>query len=388
MRPVRRRVAGPSMAYDDRVMRRRACMPGVHQDDDRQHEHDRPHKGTEAAVDRGPIDECEGTHVITVLSPLTLPTKPQTTIGDAGGLQATFLPGLGMVCSSLRFKGKELLELRGGPAAYAERGSTFGIPLLHPWANRLGGWEYEVDGVRVRLDRGSPYVHIDGPTGLPIHGLLAASSLWLVTRHNGSELCAELDFGAEPGLVAAFPFPHRLQLCASTAPGRLAIRLSLTPTSELRVPICFGFHPYLRLPDSDRRSWTVELPVRRRVVLDDRGIPTGAAQELSAGELSGTLGERTFDDCFDRLVSDEHGSPPEFGVVDERLRVGVRFGSGFSVAQVYAPEGSSFICFEPMTAPVDALRNGHELHFADPGSSFVAEFVVTVSENNLRSSVA
>jgi len=320
---------------------------------------------------------------------LTLVTKPVLTIGDTGGLQATFLPGLGMVCGSLRFHGKELLELRGGPEAYAERRSTFGIPLLYPWANRLGGWEYEVGGVRVRLDPESPYVHVDGATGLPIHGLLAASPLWSVTRCERLELCAELDFGAAPGLLVAFPFPHRLELCASVAAARgasvaaarLSIRLTLTPTSDASVPVCFGFHPYLRVPDSDRRDWTVELPVRRRLLLDDRGIPTGGIQERALGELSGPLGDRTFDDCFDRLASRTDGSPTEFAVADERLRLGVEFVSGFSVAQVYAPEGSGFICFEPMTAAVDALRSGRDLRFAEPGSTFIAEFAVTVTEN-------
>src|SRR6185312_13602580 len=55
----------------------------------------------------------------------------------AGGLRAAFIPGLAMVGSSLMHEGVEMLALRGGPAAYRERGATFGIPLLHPWRT---GW--------------------------------------------------------------------------------------------------------------------------------------------------------------------------------------------------------------------------------------------------------
>jgi aldose 1-epimerase len=309
------------------------------------------------------------------------PTKPPLTIGESPGLEATFLPGLGMVCSSLRFRGRELLELRGGPEAYAARGSTFGIPLLAPWANRLGGWEYEAGGVRVQLDRDSPYVHIDAGTGLPIHGLLAASRLWSVVESDASELRAALEFAPDPRLLAAFPFPHRLELSASVGAARLSIGLTLTPIGEVPVPVCFGFHPYLRLPDSDRREWTVSAPVRRRLVLDERGIPTGATEELALGALNGPLGDRTFDDCFDRLERRADGSPPEFAVADGRLRLAVEFVSGFSVAQLYAPAGSGFICFEPMTASVDALNNGRDLRVADPGGNFFAEFAVTVTEN-------
>ena len=52
-------------------------------------------------------------------------------------LQATFVPGAAMLCSSLRHEGDELLAQRSGVHAYAEHGSTMGIPLLYPWANRL-----------------------------------------------------------------------------------------------------------------------------------------------------------------------------------------------------------------------------------------------------------
>jgi aldose 1-epimerase len=308
-------------------------------------------------------------------------TKPPVTLGEPGGLEATFLPGLGMVCSSLRLGGRELLELRGGPEAYAARGSTFGIPLLAPWANRLGGWVYEAGGVRVQLDRDSPYVHIDGATGLPIHGLLAASPLWSVVESDASELRAALEFARDPRLLAAFPFPHRLELSASVSAARISIGLTLTPTGEVPVPVCFGFHPYLRLPDSDRREWTVSVPVRRRLVLDERGIPTGATEELAPGTLDGRLGDRAFDDCFDRLEQHADGSPPEFAVDDGRLRLAVEFVSGFSVAQLYAPPGSGFICVEPMMGPVDALRSGRDLRFADPGGKLFAEFAVTVTEN-------
>ncbi len=52
-------------------------------------------------------------------------------------LEATFLPGAGMLCSSLRHRGEELLAQNRGVEAYVERGKTMGIPLLYPWANRL-----------------------------------------------------------------------------------------------------------------------------------------------------------------------------------------------------------------------------------------------------------
>jgi aldose 1-epimerase len=66
-------------------------------------------------------------------------------------------------------------------------------------------------------------------------------------------------------------------------------------------------------------------------------------------------------------------------VADGRRRIAVRYRRGWEAAQVYAPPGSPFIAFEPMTAPVDALRSGRGLRFVDPGESFTAEFALAVS---------
>ncbi|MEA2372327.1 MAG: aldose 1-epimerase [Solirubrobacteraceae bacterium] len=296
-------------------------------------------------------------------------------------LQATFLPGLGMVCCSLLHDGHQLLDLRGGPAAYEQRGSSFGIPLLHPWANRLGGWTYTAGPRHVEMDPASPAAHPDSATGLPMHGLLTASRYWTVTQTHAdsgaAQLLAELDFAAHPALLAGFPFPHRLALDASVQANRLAIRLTLTPTGPDRVPVSFGFHPYLRLRDSARRTWSIELPVARRAILDARGIPTGDHQALAPGELSGRLGDRSFDDSFDQLDHPD-GRPASFVVADDRRRLTVELVDGYTVAHVFAPAASDFVCFEPMTAPVDALRSGCGLRWVEPGSHFAAEFAITV----------
>lgn len=291
-----------------------------------------------------------------------------------GGLEATFLPELGMVGSSLRHDGEELLAQRDGPDAYRDHKATFGIPFLHPWANRLSAWEYSVGETEVSLDHSSPVLKADGDTGLPIHGALAASPYWEVVEAGDGRLRARLDYGAHPELLAVFPFPHRVSMEVRLAERRLSVQVTVTPTGERAVPISFGFHPYIALPGSQRDEWQVQLPVLRRAVLDEHQIPTGREDELEPGALSGPLGQRVFDDSFPALT----GSPPEFSVADSRRRVSVQFTRGYPVAQVYAPAGAAFIAFEPMTAPVDALRSGTGLRFAEPGEEFSAEFAIAV----------
>src|SRR3954453_22566357 len=141
---------------------------------------------------------------------------PALALRSPDGLGATYAPGVGMVGCSLRHDGDELLGQRGGLARYEATGSTFGLPLLHPWANRLAGFDYEAAGKHVELDRTSPLLSFD-PNGLPIHGLLAGSPPWHVEKATGdvdaARIDAALDFGpAHPELVELFPFPHELRM--------------------------------------------------------------------------------------------------------------------------------------------------------------------------------
>src|SRR3954469_9439236 len=103
-------------------------------------------------------------------------------LGEAGELEATFVPGAGMVGCSLRHRGEELLGLRGGLSAYVEALTTFGIPLLYPWANRLSRRRFTVAGREVVIDPARTPVRLE-ESGLPIHGLLAAARGWTVERH-------------------------------------------------------------------------------------------------------------------------------------------------------------------------------------------------------------
>src|SRR5258707_15622547 len=74
----------------------------------------------------------------------------------AGDLEAVFLPGHGMLGASLRHRGVELLRRVQDLAAAAAKGSTAGIPLLHPWANRLAGPGYRARGRPGRPGPASP----------------------------------------------------------------------------------------------------------------------------------------------------------------------------------------------------------------------------------------
>src|SRR3712207_971680 len=88
----------------------------------------------------------------------------------SSALTATFVPGAGMIGTSLADGDVEFLGQRRGLDAYVSAGKTMGIPILYPWANRLSGNDYEVDGAAVTLTPGRDGVRAD-ENGSPIHGI-------------------------------------------------------------------------------------------------------------------------------------------------------------------------------------------------------------------------
>ena len=53
------------------------------------------------------------------------------------------------------------------------------------------------------------------------------------------------------------------------------------------------------------------------------------------------------------------------------------FEAGYAWAQVYAPPGRDFICFEPMPAPTDALNSQNGLIVLAPGAEHRGRFSVS-----------
>lgn len=291
------------------------------------------------------------------------------------GVVASYATGAGMVCCSLRHRGAELLGQRKGVANYAKTGSTMGIPLLHPWANRLCRMGYRVGGVEVTIPPASPLVHDDGQ-GLPIHGLLGGCPSWEVevceADANAARLGARLDFAGQPELMALFPFAHELRMDIALRGPALEIRTELRATGDRAVPIAFGYHPYFQLPDVPRAQWELTLPVRRHMRLGPKFLPTGETEPVMIPP--GPLGDQVFDDLYTELEP-----APRFVLAGGGRRIEVAFGKTYGVGVIYAPANDDVVCFEPMTAPTNPFEGGNDLLCVEPGASFEASFEVGVA---------
>ncbi len=285
----------------------------------------------------------------------------------ANELEAVFLPGRGMLGISLKHRGEELLRRIEDIEIAAQKGSTAGIPLLYPWANRIADPSYIVAGRNVTLDPTSPLLHLDDK-GLPMHGVPWAMLVWEVMVANSDRLVARLDWNL-PELLAVFPFRHQVWMTVTLCPESLTIETTIK--AEDPTPVSFGFHPYFGIPGLARQEWQLELPAMRRLELDDKGIPDGKEKPFKM--YKGPLGERNFDDGF--AVLDGH---PQFSLFGAGRRITVEFIENYRYVQIFAPESKAYVALEPMTAPTNALKSQVGLEFASPGRPFRAAFRVCV----------
>ena len=273
-----------------------------------------------------------------------------------------------MIGISLTDSGVELLGQRRGLDAYVTAGKTMGIPILYPWANRLGANSYTVDGEVVTLAPGAT-VSARDPNGLPIHGVLAGYRGWRVMTESANELIAELDFGADPALLASFPFPHLLVVRVGLVDRTLSVHTTVAATGDKAVPLCFGFHPYLALPELPRAQWTIETPALRHLTVDDRGLPTGETSAQPA--TSESLGDKAFDDGYDQVTDGA-----VFAVSGGGRRIEVRFELRFSGGAdlraprrgpgVFRADGRPDGCIAPRRLPFCAPRRAGGRSVFDP----------------------
>ena len=108
------------------------------------------------------------------------------------------------------------------------------------------------------------------------------------------------------------------------------------------------------------------------MVLDERLLPTG--ESVDVAPYDGPMEDRTWDDAFDGLEA-----PARFELRGGGRTIALDFVAGYDYAQVFSPPNGDFICFEPMTAPANALHLPRgRLEEVAPGARRAAAFRISV----------
>ncbi|HTZ10381.1 MAG TPA: hypothetical protein VMB72_15015, partial [Acidimicrobiales bacterium] len=184
-------------------------------------------------------------------------------------------------------------------------------------------------------------------------------------------------------------YPWRLALTLEFRLGRDGLSVTAGARNEDRVPAPFGmgFHPYLAVSEGatvDTASLAV--PARRRLVTDDRGLPTSATAVAGSEfdfRTARWIGDSVLDTCFTDLQRDDDGlarvdldHPGGRGVTlwaDGAFRYLMVF-----TGDTLDPERRRrAVAVEPMTCPPDALRSGTDVVRLEPGGSWSGRWGIT-----------
>lgn len=301
-------------------------------------------------------------------------------------MEVRLAPSIGNIAYSFTVKGKDVLWFPfPSPEALKSHPALCGIPFLAPWANRIDGDTYWVNGKQFLLNPALGNLRRDS-IGQPIHGLLTFSPEWRLVAAGADARSAyatsRLEFAEYPEMMAQFPFAHSITMTHRLEEGLVSVETNIRNESVEPMPVAVGFHPYFRLDDAPRDDWTVHLAAREHLLLNDRLTPTGERQPAGFSDPH-PLRTRYLDDVFSGLIRDADGAA-RFWVEGKRQRVTVAYGRQYPVAVVYAPQGRDFICFEPMAAVTNAFNLAHtgsyqEMQTIEPGAEWRETFSIAPS---------
>jgi aldose 1-epimerase len=243
----------------------------------------------------------------------------------------------------------------------SERCSDGRGQVLAPWPNRLEDGQYTFDGCSANAALDEPERHN------AIHGLIRWLP-WKLLGRAQNVVTLGVVLYPQPG------YPWRLSLTVEYRLGRdgLSVTTEARNTGADIAPFGLGFHPYLSVGTSTVDAARLLVPARRRLVTDDRGLPTGES-EVAGSEFDFTnsriVGPTKLDTGFCDLIRD----------TDNNIRVDLESSDGDHGLTLWADTGFSYvmvytadkvgdvsrrrrsIAIEPMTCPPNALRSGVSL---------------------------
>jgi aldose 1-epimerase len=299
-------------------------------------------------------------------------------------MEVSLAPSVGNMAYQFAVHGRNILWFPfGGPDELRAAPNLCGIPFLAPWANRIDGDAYWVNGKQYALNAALGNLRRD-PNHRPIHGLLLFSPLWtLIAAEADAESASatsRLEFWKHPELMAQFPFAHEITMGYRLAGGSLEVSTQLTNLAAEPMPVAVGYHPYFHLHDAPRDEWQVHLAARDHLVLDEFLIPTGQRRPMEFADPH-PLRDGPIDDVFTGLIRDNDDAA-RFSVTAKHEKITVTYGPRYTVAVIYAPQGRDFVCFEPMAAVTNAFNLAHkgiypELQSIAPGGQWRESFWIT-----------
>jgi aldose 1-epimerase len=289
------------------------------------------------------------------------------------GTRAEIVPEWGGSVLALELGGRPVLD----PAPFdeiARKPTSYGIPILFPFPNRIRDGRFSFAGVELKIDP-------------PRHGFVRDKP-WRVTGSGAGETEAWLTLRLDArdhaeAILAQFPFPFELEVAYRLRARALELAVTARNLGSRAMPAGFGIHPYFQAPTGGSVSvpagelWELSdsLPTGRIVPVDDRRdlrqprpIAGLALDDLYTGVACGA----------DGLARCEILDPG-----NDRRTV-IEFDSrSLPEVVVYTPPSRRAICIEPQSCPTDGFNlaaRGIDAHVVRLGPRGVVRWSVVIRD--------
>jgi aldose 1-epimerase len=266
---------------------------------------------------------------------------------DADQAYAEVAPQFGNNC--FVFRGREPILEPIPFEQFCQKPTSYGIPILFPYPNRIRDGEFDFRGEHFKVDQKQHGFVRHRPWRVEGSGASIEEGAWITSSLDATDYREEI--------LKQYPFPFRIEVTWRLIDGRLAMETEIRNTGEREMPTGFGIHPYFRRP----ATGTVQVPARKRWELAD-SLPTGKKLELDEYHdlrRPRSLSDLKLDDIYVDLIPDE-GTIVRCAIGDEgaKTQTIVEFDARqFPHVVVFtAPAPRQAICVEPNTCPTDAFN--------------------------------
>lgn len=288
--------------------------------------------------------------------------------------QAIIFPSLGGVLGNLQlFDGQQSVEILDTYQSVddLEAKSAYKSHFLLPFPNRLKNGQYTFDGKTYQFPVN------DTRLGHSLHGFLDTIPMQIITSNNDDN-SAVLELRGSFHGADYYPFPFEISTVFTLQHSEITVFVKIKNTGSSRMPIAFGWHPYLKINTTTIDDLKLQLPNSKLIELDERMMPTGKTTPFTTFEALTTISKYSFDNCF--IIEEREDKRAAITLQSEANTLQVwQETTAFPYFQIYTPEHRQSIAIEPMTCNIDAFNNEEGLLILNSDEERQLEFGIKLT---------
>lgn len=247
--------------------------------------------------------------------------------------------------------------------------------VMAPWANRIDGGKWKLDGQELQLEINDPSMNN------AIHGLVGEAVFEISNQTESSVTLAAL---IQP--TSGYPFNLEISVTYELTSDGIDVKHHAKNLSENAAPFVVGAHPYLQISGTPTEELEIKSSVRTVDLVNERKIPIGK-QDISGSEFDITdwreLSTCDFDHGFSNLVRDSNGRAHHLLRSPSGEVLEIWQSSEMKYAFIFTPDfytnnadetPRTAIAIEPQTGPANAFNSKEGLIWIEPNQAFDASW--------------